>query len=102
MKRKHRFAVPVALFLVLPLFGFVQVSFSVQSAQGLPPAPAPQTVPTQSTPYPQANAQSSSPPQTPGTPMSLTLTQAEALAIKNNPQISVGRLIALASLQVTR
>jgi len=34
--------------------------------------------------------------------MSLTLKQAEALAIKNNPQISVARLIALASQQVTR
>jgi outer membrane protein len=32
----------------------------------------------------------------------LTLKDAEALAIKNNPQISVARLIALASLQVTR
>src|SRR5277367_1344828 len=32
----------------------------------------------------------------------LTLKQAEALAIKNNPQISVARLTALASQQVTR
>lgn len=32
----------------------------------------------------------------------LTLKQAEALAIKNNPQISVARLQALASQQVTR
>jgi len=34
--------------------------------------------------------------------MTLTLSQAEALAIKNNPQISVARLIALASQQVVR
>src|ERR1017187_3778209 len=33
---------------------------------------------------------------------SLSLQQAEALAIKNNPQISVARLTALASRQVTR
>jgi outer membrane protein len=32
----------------------------------------------------------------------LTLKDAEALALKNNPQISVGRLTALASQQVTR
>jgi outer membrane protein len=34
--------------------------------------------------------------------MSLSLKQAEALALKNNPQISVARLTALASQQVTR
>ena len=32
----------------------------------------------------------------------LTLSEAEALAIKNNPQITVGRLLSLASQQVTR
>ncbi len=32
----------------------------------------------------------------------LTLAQAEQMAIKNNPQISVGRLLALAEAQVTR
>jgi outer membrane protein len=35
-------------------------------------------------------------------PAPLTLRQAEEMAIKNNPQISVARLIALASQQVTR
>lgn len=45
--------------------------------------------------------------QTPGTPSSpasqrLTLQEAEALALQNNPQISVARLLALASQQVTR
>jgi outer membrane protein len=34
--------------------------------------------------------------------MSLSLKQAEALAVQNNPQISVARLTALASEQVTR
>ena len=34
--------------------------------------------------------------------MSLSLKEAEALALKDNPQISVARLIALASEQVTR
>jgi len=35
-------------------------------------------------------------------PLKLTVTDAEALALKNNPQISVARLNALASHQVTR
>jgi outer membrane protein len=103
MKRKHKYTISVALFLVLRLFGFAQVSINVRTAQGLPPAPAPQAVPKQNTSNPQANAQPSSVPQaSPGMPISLTLKQAEALAIKNNPQISVARLIALASQQVTR
>ena len=38
----------------------------------------------------------------PGSPTTLSLKQAEALALKNNPQISVARLTALASQQVTR
>lgn len=38
----------------------------------------------------------------PGTPMRLTRVQAEQLAIKNNPRISVGRLLALAQHQVYR
>lgn len=38
----------------------------------------------------------------PTTPMRLTLQEAEALALKNNPRISVYRLLALASAQLTR
>jgi outer membrane protein len=107
MKRRHKHIVPIFLFsalllLAFPLFVFAQTSVNVQTGQGLPPAPAPQTAPLQNMPNPPANAQSSSVPQTPGAPASLTLKQAEELAIKNNPQISVGRLIALASQQVTR
>jgi len=87
MKRKFTHTL---LFLVLPFLGFAQESVNVQGAQGLPPAPAPQTADSPA-PAPQTN---------PGT--SLTLKQAEDLAIKNNPQISVGRLVALASQQVVR
>ena len=49
-------------------------------------------------------ASASSPPQLPagGAPQRLTVQDAEALALKNNPQISVYRLLALASQQVTR
>jgi outer membrane protein len=52
-------------------------------AQAPPPAPSP-------------NAPSAGP----GTP--LTLQQAEAIAIKNNPQITIGRLRALAAQQYVR
>ncbi len=58
------------------------------------PAPA-QTVPG----MPPNDRQPAAPP---GIPTSLSLNEAEALALKNNPQISVARLMALASQQVTR
>ncbi|MGA7377829.1 MAG: TolC family protein [Candidatus Sulfotelmatobacter sp.] len=38
----------------------------------------------------------------PGAPIRLTRTQAEQLALKNNPRISVGRLLALAQHQIYR
>ena len=107
MKPRHNhivpfFQFPTLLLLTFPMFVFAQTSANVQTGQGLPPAPAPQTAPVQNMPNPPANAQSSPALQMPGAPASLTLKQAEELAIKNNPQISVGRLIALASEQVTR
>jgi outer membrane protein len=51
---------------------------------------------------PTAGLQSAAPQNNPGTPMSLSLKDAQALALKNNPQISVARLTALAAQQVTR
>lgn len=48
--------------------------------------------------YPQAGQAS----QPPSGVMRLTRTQAEQLAIKNNPRVSVGRLLALAQHQVYR
>ncbi len=102
MKRRHEYTVLFFLCLPLPAFGVAQVSVNPQTALALPQAPTPQSNPTQGTPNAPANAQPSSPSHTPGTPMSLTLKQAEVLAIKNNPQISVARLIALASEQVIR
>lgn len=47
-------------------------------------------------------AQQAITPQAPGSPMRLTRKDAEQLAIKNNPRISVGRLLALAQHQVYR
>jgi outer membrane protein len=103
MKRRQNHIVPFLLFLTsalaLPLVSFAQLSANMQTGQSLPPAPAPQTSPAQNVSNPWPNAQS---PQAPGASLSLSLKQAEELAIKNNPQISVGRLIALASQQVTR
>jgi len=52
--------------------------------------------PVQMTP-PQSSAT-----KTTGPPQSLTVQDAEALGLKNNPQISVSRLLALASHQVIR
>ena len=40
--------------------------------------------------------------QTPGTPIALTRKSAEQFALKNNPRITVGRLLALAQHQVSR
>jgi outer membrane protein len=81
---------------------------NAQTAQSLPAAPVPQQIPEQTPPVvppngPQSSRPQPSPPQTnPATPTSLSLKDAEALAVKNNPQISVARLAALASEQVTR
>src|SRR6202167_3240283 len=102
MKRTYKHIVAFLLFLALHVFSIAQVSVNVQTAQGLPPAPMPQASSTQNSSGPPANAHQPSAAQTPGAPMPLTLAQAEALAMKNNPQISVGRLLALASVQVTR
>jgi len=70
-------------------------------------APTNQTSPSQgaaSPPVPSTNTSSPSSGQStngaPGT--RLTLKEAEGIAIKNNPQISVARLLALAQHQVTR
>lgn len=87
--------------LFLCLGSHAQASFD--TTQSLPSAPAPQTAPNQTVSGTTQNGQSSSASQANlGTPVSLSLKQAEALALKNNPQVSVARLMALASLQTTR
>jgi outer membrane protein len=71
--------------------------------QNLPSAPLPQAASNQNTPaLPAAAPQNPSAPAAPGNLLSLSLKQAEALALKNNPLISVAQLTALASQQVTR
>jgi outer membrane protein len=98
-RRKPGFLVTTVLLLTLHGFSSGQASTG-QTSQSLPPAPLPQTGSTQSASTPAATAQAPSAPPASGQP--LTLQQAEAFAIKNNPQISVARLLALASQQVTR
>jgi outer membrane protein len=85
---------------VLYTFGFAQMSLSqtsmeAQTGQQLPPAPSPQAAPAPPISVP-ADAINK------GLVMALSLKDAEDLAVKNNPQISVARLTALASRQVTR
>jgi len=75
----------------------------VAMAASLPSAPMPQTssAPMGSNAPSQMAAQGPV-PSAPGTPIVLSVKDAQALALKNNPQISVARLTALASQQVTR
>jgi outer membrane protein len=83
--------------------GHAQASLKSPIAQNLPSAPMPQLRPDKTaTNAAPAEQQSSDPQINPAAPVSLSLKQAEALALKNNPQISVARLTALASQQVTR
>ena len=116
-----------ALAFVLVIFSqsvLAQAPDKSASAASLPTAPQPQA--TEKTVIvsavsqrptalnvvfpPAAGQQMSTPPNgqaapsapTPNGVMRLTRTQAEQLAIKNNPQISVGKLLALAQHQVYR
>ena len=63
-------------------------------------APLPQSPGTQ--PNNSSNRQITPAPPAAGTPMRLTRKDAEQLAIRNNPRISIGRLLALAEHQVYR
>jgi outer membrane protein len=73
----------------------------LQTPASLPSAPVPQQWANQSALGMPPNGQTS--PSLPANgATTLSLKQAEALAVQNNPQISVARLTALASQQVTR
>ncbi len=96
--------------LLIVWIAFVPVAYGQNTqvyqsptARSLPVAPLPQTTPSQAAPNPPPNGQQPSVSQAnPGIQVPLSLKQAEALALQNNPQISVARLSALASQQVTR
>jgi outer membrane protein len=93
------------LAITLPCTMQAQITAGVSTAQNLPAAPTPSSAPAQT---PQNR---SVPMALPGTQLpassangepTLTLAQAQALATRNNPRISVARLVALASHQATR
>jgi outer membrane protein len=107
--KRVKIILPGIVVLALSACALAQTTVTAENVEALPSAPTPQTATNQnettqrqsqpaSTP-PQATATSQIPPAG-GTP--LTLKDAEALAIKNNPQISVAHLLALASQQVAR
>jgi len=99
-----RTILPGILFLLQGVFGYGQTALNMETAQSLPSAPVPQQpVSNQIAPSAPADSHPSFDSSVnAGTALSLSLKQAEALALKNNPQISVARLTALASHQVTR
>lgn len=102
MKMKSLFIACIAL---VPCAGYPQSSQvdPLLTVQSLPSAPVPQPVRYQTAPTMAPNGHRSPDSQAhPGTQVSLSLKQAEALALQNNPQISVARLTALASQQITR
>jgi outer membrane protein len=68
----------------------------------LPSAPVPQTAPGPPVPTAAGGSQSSGSQSNLGAATPLSLKQAQDLALKNNPQVSVARLTALASQQVVR
>jgi outer membrane protein len=96
----------ILLLVTLVVLGSISAMAQVTSLT------APATTPTQTVTYPQEQTQPPPPtpltlppaPQVPtaGPAHHLTIQDAEALAIKNNPQISVYRLLYRASNQVTR
>jgi outer membrane protein len=127
MKRGNNFILCTLLlsfWAILPGSVTAQDPGRAESAQVLPSAPQPQltqnprgnVLPAQaqvtlvagfsrqvgSQTASSAGAQTVPASQSPDGTMRLTRTQAEQLAIKNNPQISVGRLLALAQHQIYR
>jgi len=88
--------------LLYTMLTYAQLTNDI-TTQGLPSAPVPQAAPNQNTQaLPAAASQNPNAPANLGNPPSLSVKEAEALALKNNPLISVAQLTALASQQVTR
>ncbi len=101
--RRMKSILPIWLALLLPICGAGQGGLAAGKSAGFPSAPMPQkAIPPVSSSAPMSAPQSPAQPGGPGTPTLLSLKDAQALALKNNPQISVARLTALASQQVTQ
>jgi outer membrane protein len=92
-----------AVFLMQAICISAQTQTEAKPSSELPSAPVPQTVNIPATTGASSIGTGSIIAQVvPGEPISLSLKDAEALALKNNPEISVARLSALASQEVTR
>ncbi len=110
------------LWVISPQFGLAQGEHKSAAAESLPSTPEPQSTQNPRIVMPSEgrvvfngtflafggpqkasmDAQTAAVPQTSSGNISLTRTEAEQLAIKNNPQISVGHLLALAQHQIYR
>jgi outer membrane protein len=90
------------LVSALSLSSHAQAPVHPDPGQSLPSAPVPQATSGQTPAALPSTPQPFDPPPPVEGQTSLSLKQAEALALKNNPQISLARLTALASQQVTR
>jgi outer membrane protein len=82
--------------------GVAPSELGAEALSALPSAPMPQATASPATPSVRMAGSQTPQQNSPGTPVVLSLKDAQALALKNNPQISVARLNALASQQVTR
>ena len=91
----------ICLVLLTPICSFAQAPAAETSAY-LPSAPTPQSAPPTSLIAEMSGPQTTSPQSNASSATLLSLKDAQALALRNNPQISVARLTALASQQVTR
>lgn len=90
----------LSLVLSLATFATLALAQDPTPSTPAPQATAPASVPQTATPQDQAQPRVHVPAN--GPRQHLTVQDAEALAIHNNPQISVARLLSLASNQITR
>ena len=102
-RQRMKKALPIGLALVMPVWSAAQGGLTSGKSSSLPSAPIPQqAIPPVPSSVPPPGSPAPVPQSSQGTPVLLSLKDAQALALKNNPQISVARLTALASQQVTR
>ena len=100
--KRAQIILPGVVVLALSACALAQTTVTARNINSFPSAPMPQTAPNQSGTMPGQYQATATPQITPTGATPLTLKDAEALAIKNNPQISVAHLLALASQQVAR
>lgn len=92
----------IANSILALIVGAAAQTATVVDLASLPATPVPQAASQSGQLAPQIAPQTQAAPVGPTNPMVLSIKGAQALALKNNPQISVARLTALASGQVTR